>query len=358
MNVRWQFKGSQYDDWRTFYKTAQNNGTDLMTLELVVRGDTRTQHLCRIMPGTAQLAGVEGETFTVSARIEVDTVNVFQEYTPPAGGDQLQVPWFQLIRQGTITQALSNNYYPTKSATFIGDGNFNQSGTGIEWGVGSQYNVVDTLGQEGIETDHVGASWPRLRYANSNARALARLIYPRDMFTVMTIWIRNGTYNAGRSGILFSAPQQTGNQSTFDLSISQTTGLHTSLRNGASRPAYTLREHTGSGPDYRGESHMYSLVISPSSAQGTPDGQVYLFVDGQEVAADTTTWEEDNFVASANDERLSLGKRNQATQEDNADGINQMINFYYIPTNLVPTNWRADILENNFNFWNTTEFNY
>jgi len=356
MNVVFSFTPDGYDEWGTFYDTTMIHGSDLFTVNLVVDGASTTKHLARIIPGTVRLVGIRGQEFKVAAQLEVNPDIEFTDYIPPAGSERMRLPIFQSIRDGNLTQASKAGWGPDKSDTFV-PVDFDTPATGTEWTAGSQYDVDDTTGEEGVFPVHSGASWCRLRYTNSAARTLAREMYPKDRFTIMTIWIRQGTYTVGRSGVLFSAPQQTGNQSTFQLDISEGSGLRFDARNGASRPSYQLREHTGSGNDYRGESHMFTVAIEPSSADGTADGTVTLFVDGVEVAEDTT-WAEQNFIASANDERLGLGKRNQATLEDNADGNTQMLNNYYIPIASVPADWKNEIVLNNWNFWNTSEFNY
>ena len=73
VRVQWALDAPQYDTIVGFYRDTLKNGALPFSIDLVMEDSTPETHTARIIPGTFRLRSIEGEEFTVTARLELVT---------------------------------------------------------------------------------------------------------------------------------------------------------------------------------------------------------------------------------------------------------------------------------------------
>jgi hypothetical protein len=88
VSVEWILNTSEYDYIMAFYRTTTVSGSLPFTIDLVIDSQTRAVYTASFVPGSFQLASKAGDTFRVTADLDVDAV------TPDATADAALVSAF------------------------------------------------------------------------------------------------------------------------------------------------------------------------------------------------------------------------------------------------------------------------
>lgn len=72
--VQWRCNKARYEALRAFYRATTENGSVPFELDLIVDDPDLTRHTVNWMPGTFQLAEMDGATYVVTAELEVKTL--------------------------------------------------------------------------------------------------------------------------------------------------------------------------------------------------------------------------------------------------------------------------------------------
>lgn len=97
LTASWTLNKMGYNYFRSFYKVFTNSGTDSFLMDLFIDDPFElTEHECHFIPNTVKLVSQKGESFTVSANLEVKPIGIDQDKQNMAGvyayfGDYIEV---------------------------------------------------------------------------------------------------------------------------------------------------------------------------------------------------------------------------------------------------------------------------
>lgn len=81
VSVQWSVDGLGYEYLRAFYRTITQHGALPFTIDLILDKPFLTTHTAHFVPGTSLgPAQIQGETYTVSATLEVEPLDADEDY--------------------------------------------------------------------------------------------------------------------------------------------------------------------------------------------------------------------------------------------------------------------------------------
>lgn len=72
VTVQWTFDPLEYQYSKAFFKSGVNGGADAFLIDLYIDNSDLTTHTAHFVPGTFSLASQTGNTFVVTATLEVE----------------------------------------------------------------------------------------------------------------------------------------------------------------------------------------------------------------------------------------------------------------------------------------------
>lgn len=80
VTVQWSLNPSSYRYIRAFFRTATANGSSPFLIDLLMDEPALTEHTAHFVPDSMQLTNVRGNTYTVSAELEIKPLPADEEY--------------------------------------------------------------------------------------------------------------------------------------------------------------------------------------------------------------------------------------------------------------------------------------